>query len=203
MRKALQCLVLGALLAVSSTSATAQTSDTEAVIDLRRETMLALWERLDRLSAFVTRAGTENSTSDDAIVLEREGRDPRELYALVHGVEAIRDARDISELLNHVRELWPFHTNRGWYGETNAESVIWMIPDTFQRYFQNAKTAAAELVAALDDDDIETTQRSICTLSKACGTCHAVFRRVAHRDLMLEGRGWTGNYAVCRNIVRR
>lgn len=193
-----------ALAAAAPVGAQAQldTEDSGSVIELRRETMAALWERLDRLSAFVTRASVTSGAGGDAIVLERQGMDPRETYALVHGTEAESDARDIAELLAHARGLWPYHTNRAWYGETNAEPVIWTIQDAFERYFDETETAADGLVEALAAGGPEASQRAVCVLSRSCGRCHSVFRRVAHRDLMLEGRGWTGNYAACRDIVR-
>lgn len=203
MRRLLVPVMLAATLAVPATApAQLDTEDADSVIELRRETMAALWERLDRLSAFVTRAEPAGGSGGDAIVLERQGMDPREVYALVHGTEAERDARDIADLLSHARQLWPYHTNRAWYGETNAEPVIWVVPNAFERYFDESESAAESLVEALAEGRQEPSQRAVCLLSQACGRCHSVFRRVAHQDLMLEGRGWTGNYATCREIIR-
>ncbi len=182
-------------------TATAQAADPGGEeIDLRRETMAAMWQRLDRLSALITESTADVSATGEQIIVQPEQMTPTEVYALVHGTEPSTDARDISDLLEHVRTLWSPGSNRGWHGSTRAEPVIWVLPAVFQRYFDDTISASDGLVTALSGDDGPAAQRAVCELSKTCGRCHAIFRRVTHGDLKVEGNGWTGNYAACRAL---
>ena len=182
-------------------SATAQAPDPGGEeIDLRRESMAAMWQRLDRLSALITESTADVSATGEQVIVQPDRMTPTEVYALVHGTEPSTDARDISDLLGHVRTLWSPGSNRGWHGSTRAEPVIWVLPAVFQRYFDDTISASDALVAALSGDDGPAAQRAVCKLSRTCGRCHSIFRRVTHGDLKVEGNGWTGNYATCRGL---
>ena len=191
-------LVLAATVPETATAQTAASGS--ETIDLRRESMAAMWQRLDRLSALITESRADVSATGEQIIVQPEQMSPTEVYALVHGTEPSTDARDISDLLDHVRTLWPSNTNRGWHGTTRAEPVIWVLPGVFQRYFDDTINASVSLVEALSSDDGPAAQRSVCELSRTCGRCHSIFRRVTHGDLKVEGNGWTGNYAACRGL---
>ena len=191
-------LVLAATVPETATAQTAASGS--ETIDLRRESMAAMWQRLDRLSALITESRADVSATGEQIIVQPEQMSPTEVYALVHGTEPSTDARDISDLLDHVRTLWPSNTNRGWHGATRAEPVIWVLPGVFQRYFDDTINASVSLVEALSSDDGPAAQRSVCELSRTCGRCHSIFRRVTHGDLKVEGNGWTGNYAACRAL---
>ena len=45
-----------------------------------------------------------------------------------------------------------------------------------------------------DNDDIDDTSLAMCNLGKACGTCHANFRRLLTSQLANEVSGWSGQY---------
>lgn len=194
---------LALVLAVAATApAAAQTADPAVEeIDLRRETMAAMWQRLDRLSALIAESTADVGAAGEQVIVQPDRMTPSEVYALVHGTEPSTDARDISDLLDHVRALWAPGTNRGWHGSTRAEPVIWVLPAVFQRYFDDTIGASDALVTALSGDDGPAAQRAVCELSRTCGRCHSIFRRVTHGDLKVEGNGWTGNYAACRGLA--
>ena len=192
-------LVLAATVPETATAQTAAAGS--ETIDLRRESMAAMWQRLDRLSALITESRADVSATGEQIIVQPEQMSPTEVYALVHGTEPSTDARDIADLLDHVRTLWPSNTNRGWHGATRAEPVIWVLPGVFQRYFDDTINASVSLVEALSGDDGPAAQRAVCELSHTCGRCHSIFRRVTHGDLKVEGNGWTGNYAACRGLT--
>ena len=44
------------------------------------------------------------------------------------------------------------------------------------------------------EDDIDKTALAMCSLGKACGTCHASFRRLLTSQLANEVNGWSGKY---------
>ncbi len=188
---------------VPASFAEAQTADRGSeVIDLRRDSMAAMWQRLDRLSALITETTTDVDETGEQLIVQPGQMTPTEVYALVHGTEPSTDARDISDLLQHVRSLWSPNSNQAWQGTTRAEPVIWVLPSVFQRYFDDTVNASDRLVAALTNDEVGAAQRAVCELSLACGQCHSIFRRVTHSDLKVEGNGWTGNYASCRALPR-
>ena len=199
MRKVGCTALVMAFALLAAPSAMAQgTGAGQDTIELRRETMAAMWQRLDRLSALITESRADMGDEGGQVIVQPGQMSPTEVYALVHGTEPATDARDISDLLGHVRTLWPSNTNRGWHGVTRAEPVIWVLPSVFQRYFDDTVSAADGLVEALSSDDGPAAQRSVCELSQTCGRCHSIFRRVTHGDLKVEGNGWTGNYASCK-----
>ncbi len=172
----------------------------EDVIELRREAMAAMWERVDRLSALITDSAAGVAEDGEQVIIQPGQMSPADVYALVHGTEPSTDARDISELLRSVQTLWPSHSNLGWHGTTRAEPVIWVLPSVFDRYFHDTIDASESLVEALSANDGAAAQRAVCRLSHTCGRCHSIFRRVTHGDLKVEGNGWTGDYAACRDL---
>ena len=44
------------------------------------------------------------------------------------------------------------------------------------------------------EDNIDDTVIAMCNLGKACGTCHANFRRLLTSQLANEVSGWSGQY---------
>ncbi len=192
--------VLALATTVPSVSA-AQTGDPSGdVIELRRETMAAMWQRLDRLSALIADSAPGIGAGGAQILVQPEQMTPSDVYALVHGTEPSADARDIADLLDYVQTLWPPRSNVGWRGTTRAEPVIWVLPAVFDRYFRDTTRASRSLVEALSANDGAAAQHAVCRLSRACGRCHSIFRRVTHGDLKVEGNGWTGDYAACRDL---
>ena len=47
---------------------------------------------------------------------------------------------------------------------------------------------------ALNKDNIKSTELALCNLGKACGSCHANFRRLLTSQLANEVSGWSGQY---------
>ena len=160
--------------------------------------MQAMWERLDRLSTLIARPGDIIATSDgSSIVIGNSETRTTETYALIQGREASQDATEIANYLKQVKDFWPENTSNAHIKSTSAETLVWLIPDAFKRYYMDAVIASENLEISLTEDDSEKIRRSVCMVSLSCGRCHAAFRKVRYDNLRKEGRGWTGNYASC------
>ena len=173
-------------------------SDNETIVEIRQQTMQAIWQRLDRLSALIARPGDVIASSDgNSIVIGNKETQSTETYALIHGREAIQDASEISNFLKQVKDFWPDNTSDAHIKHTSAETLVWLIPDAFKRYYTDAVIASENLELSLSSEDDEKIRRSVCMLALSCGRCHAAFRKVRYSNLRKEGRGWTGSYESC------
>ena len=81
-------------------------SENETTVEIRQQTMQAIWQRLDRLSALIARPGDVIASSDgNSIVIGNRETQSTETYALIHGREAIQDASEIVNFLKQVKDL--------------------------------------------------------------------------------------------------
>ncbi len=146
--------------------------DTIETIDIRKTAMQNLWERIKRLSPYVE--------------LKEKVEYDKEL--------AVTDAQEVLNLLEQTRNLWPLNSNISGKGFTNATPAIWVLPDYFGKLYSTAEKSAYTLKESIVNDDIESTVEAMCNLGKACGTCHANFRRLLTSQLANEVSGWSGQY---------
>ena len=146
--------------------------DTIETIDIRKTAMQNLWERIKRLSPYVE--------------LKEKVEYDKEL--------AVTDAQEVLNLLEQTRNLWPLNSNISGKGFTNATPAIWVLPDYFGKLYSTAEKSAYTLKESIVNDDIESTVAAMCNLGKACGTCHANFRRLLTSQLANEVSGWSGQY---------
>ena len=107
---------------------------------------------------------------------------------------AINDAKEIVTLLEKTKSLWSEESNLSPKGFTNATPAVWALPDYFTRLYSNAEQSALSLKNAITEDDLDDTVIAMCNLGKACGTCHANFRRLLTSQLANEVSGWSGKY---------
>ena len=107
---------------------------------------------------------------------------------------AATDAEEILKLLEKTKKLWPDGSNLSGKGFTNATPAVWALPDYFGKLYSTAEYSASSLKKAIVNDDIEETAIAMCNLGKACGTCHASFRRLLTSQLANEVSGWSGKY---------
>ncbi len=180
-------------------SVQANSQEGDSIVDIRQQAMQAIWERLDRLSTLIARPGDIIATSDGSSIVigSNEETSTAETYALVQGREALQDASEITDLLKQVKDFWPENTSAAHIDYTSAETLVWLIPEAFKRYYMDAVFASENLEISLNNGDNEKIRRSVCMLSLSCGRCHAAFRKVRFDNLRKEGRGWTGSYASC------
>ena len=173
--------------------------DNESMVEVRQTAMQAMWSRLDRLSTLIAQPGDIVTSSDgSAIVIGSENKtEPTEYYTLIHGKEPKQDALEIYNLLSQVEKFWPYNTSIYHVKYTNAEQLVWLIPEAFERYYTDSVIASQNLNKAFISQDDSKIKRSVCMLALSCGRCHGAFRKVKFDNLRLEGRGWTGNYETC------
>ena len=145
---------------------------TKKTIEVRKTAMQALWLRIKRLSPYVE--------------LKEKVDYNKEL--------ASNDAKEILKLLEKTKNLWPTNSNLSGKGFTNATPAVWALPSYFGKLYSSAEYSAIELQKGIDEDDIDKTTLAMCNLGKACGTCHASFRRLLTSQLANEVNGWSGKY---------
>ena len=141
-------------------------------IEKRKTAMQTIWHRIKRLSPYVELKETVDYN--------------KEL--------ALKDAKEINELLEVSKNLWSENSNLSAKGFTNATPAVWALPDYFNKLYMSARTSANNLKLSIDEDDIDKTIVAMCNLGKACGTCHASFRRLLTSQLANEVSGWSGQY---------
>ncbi len=146
--------------------------DTLITIETRKTAMQGIWERVKRLSPYVELKEKVDYNKD----------------------LAINDAKEIVTLLEKTKSLWSEESNLSPKGFTNATPAVWALPDYFTRLYSNAEQSALSLKNAITEDDLDDTVIAMCNLGKACGTCHANFRRLLTSQLANEVSGWSGKY---------
>ena len=151
--------------------------DTLITIETRKTAMQGIWERVKRLSPYVELKEKVDYNKD----------------------LAANDAQEIVALLKKTKNLWPEKSNLSPKGFTNATPAVWVLPDYFNKLYFNAEKSALELNNAISEDNIDDTVVAMCNLGKACGTCHANFRRLLTNQLANEVSGWSGKYIkICQ-----
>ena len=146
--------------------------DTLITIETRKTAMQGIWERVKRLSPYVELKEKMDYSKD----------------------LATNDAQEIVTLLKKTRNLWSEKSNLSPKGFTNATPAVWALPDYFSKLYENAEQSALKLNNAISEDNIDDTVIAMCSLGKACGTCHANFRRLLTSQLANEVSGWSGKY---------
>ena len=141
-------------------------------IELRQAVMQGIWARVKRLAPFIE----VNNNLDYNEQLARQ------------------DAQDIKLLLEKSINLWPGTTNLSTRNLTNATPAIWAVEDYFNKLYKNALVSANELEKALNENDWDKVDISMCNLGNACGSCHASFRRLLTSQLANEASAWSGKY---------
>ena len=171
----------------------------QTMVDVRQQAMQAMWSRLNRLSTLIATPGETVTSSDGSTIVigNKNTTAPLETYALIHAKEAKQDALEVAKLLLQVEKFWPLHTNVSHVKSTDAERLVWIIPEAFNRYYTDALAASNNLNNSFDLNDASKIKRSVCMLALSCGRCHSAFRKVRFDNLKKEGRGWTGSYAAC------
>ena len=144
----------------------------QEAIEIRKTAMQALWLRVKRLAPYV-----ELNEQIDY------GKDIAE-----------QDAKEIQLLLKKTKSMWSTSSNLSGKGLTNANPSIWALPDYFEKLYNDAEQSANNLIYSIEKDNIEKTELAMCNLGKACGTCHANFRRLLTTQLANEVSGWSGQY---------
>jgi hypothetical protein len=194
-------LIAFSLFIISINISYADTSyeEKQTMVDVRQQAMQAMWSRLDRLSTLIAAPGDTVISSDGSTIVigTRNKTQPLETYALIHAKEAKQDAVEISNLLKQVANFWPFHTSTSHVDSTNAERLVWILPEAFDRYYTDSVEASNNLNNAFNLNDPSKIKRSVCMLALSCGKCHSAFRKVRFENLKKEGRGWTGSYTAC------
>ena len=142
------------------------------IIELRQASMQGIWARIKRLAPFID--------VDNNLDYSQE--------------LAIEDAKDIKLLLEKSKELWPRTTNPSTRNLTNATPAIWAVEEYFHKLYSKAEVAASNMEIALNNNDWEKVDLEMCNLGKACGTCHASFRRLLTSELANEASAWSGRY---------
>ena len=146
--------------------------ETLITIETRKTAMQGIWERVKRLSPYVE--------------LKEKVDYNKNL--------ATDDAQEIVTLLIKTKNLWSDESNLSSKGFTNATPAVWALPDYFSKLYSNAEQSALNLQSAISEDNIDDTVKAMCNLGKACGTCHANFRRLLTSQLANEVSGWSGQY---------
>ncbi|MBJ56716.1 MAG: hypothetical protein CMP24_00565 [Rickettsiales bacterium] len=148
------------------------------VIELRKSAMQGIWMRVKRLAPFI-------EFNED----------------IEYGPEiAKQDAKEIKILLSKTKNLWPDISNLSTKNLTNATPAIWVLPEYFDKLYNQAETSAMMLEESLNKDNLEAMDLAMCNLGNACGTCHAAFRRLLTSQLANEASAWSGRYIKnCKN----
>ena len=141
-------------------------------IQVRQAAMQELWMRIKRLSPYVELKEKIDYNKDIAD----------------------QDAEEIILLLEKTKDLWPSYTNLSAKSFTNATPAVWALPDYFEKLYSAAEVSAITLKETIANDDISGTEKAMCNLGNACGSCHANFRRLLTSQLANEVSGWSGQY---------
>ncbi|MAJ24191.1 MAG: hypothetical protein CMP36_01625 [Rickettsiales bacterium] len=141
-------------------------------IQIRQAAMQELWMRIKRLSPYVELKEKIDYNKDIAD----------------------QDAEEIILLLEKTKDLWPSYTNLSAKSFTNATPAVWALPDYFEKLYSAAEVSAITLKETISNDDIDGTEKAMCNLGNACGSCHANFRRLLTSQLASEVSGWSGQY---------
>ena len=160
------------ILSISIGMANSDFENAQETIEIRKTAMQALWIRVKRLAPYV-----ELNEQIDY------GKDIAE-----------QDAKEIQLLLRKTKSMWSNSSNLSGKGFTNANPSIWALPDYFKKLYNDAEQSANNLIYSIEKDNIEKTELAMCNLGKACGTCHANFRRLLTTQLANEVSGWSGQY---------
>ena len=142
------------------------------IIELRQYSMQGIWARVKRLAPYID--------LDSNLEYSQEF--------------ARQDAQDIKLLLEKSINLWPKSTDLSTKNLTNATPAIWAVEDYFQKLYENALISAENLETALNNNNWDKVDLEMCNLGKACGTCHASFRRLLTSQLANEASAWSGKY---------
>ena len=172
MRKIIKSLILLAIIYSFNHISASDFDETLITIETRKTAMQGIWERIKRLSPYVE--------------LKENVDYNKEL--------ATHDAQEIVTLLEKTKNLWSEKSNLSPKGFTNATPAVWALPDYFSKLYSNAESSALSLKNAISEDNIDDTVIAMCNLGKACGTCHASFRRLMTSQLANEVSGWSGQY---------
>ena len=172
MSKAIKILVLLSTLYSLNQISASDFEETLITIETRKTAMQGIWERVKRLSPYVE--------------LKEKVDYDKEL--------ATDDAQEIVILLEKTKNLWSDNSNLSPKGFTNATPAVWALPEYFNKLYSNAEQSALNLKNAISEDNIDDTVMAMCNLGKACGTCHANFRRLLTSQLANEVSGWSGQY---------
>ena len=172
MSKAIKILVLLSTLYSFNQISASDFEETLITIETRKTAMQGIWERVKRLSPYVE--------------LKEKVDYNKEL--------ATDDAQEIVILLEKTKNLWSDNSNLSPKGFTNATPAVWALPEYFNKLYSNAEQSALNLKNAISEDNIDDTVIAMCNLGKACGTCHANFRRLLTSQLANEVSGWSGQY---------
>ena len=172
MSKAIKILVLLSTLYSFNQISASDFEETLITIETRKTAMQGIWERVKRLSPYVE--------------LKEKVDYNKEL--------ATDDAQEIVILLEKTKNLWSDNSNLSPKGFTNATPAVWALPEYFNKLYSNAEQSALNLKSAISEDNIDDTVMAMCNLGKACGTCHANFRRLLTSQLANEVSGWSGQY---------
>ena len=172
MKLFIKIILLVCFLSPLNISFSSEFEDTLSTIEIRKSAMQNLWERIKRLSPYVE--------------LKEKVEYDKEL--------AVNDAQEVLNLLEQTKNLWPLNSNISGKGFTNATPAIWVLPNYFGKLYSSAEKSAFTLKESILNDDIDNTVVAMCNLGKACGTCHANFRRLLTSQLANEVSGWSGQY---------
>ena len=172
MRKVIKILILLSVLYSLNQVQASDFDEALITIETRKTAMQGIWERVKRLSPYVELKEKVDYNKD----------------------LASNDAQEIVALLSKTKSLWPEKSNMSPKGFTNATPAVWALPDYFSKLYSNAEQSALRLNNAISEDNIDDTVIAMCNLGKACGTCHANFRRLLTSQLANEVSGWSGKY---------
>ena len=138
----------------------------QTMVDVRQQAMQAMWTRLDRLSTLIALPGDSVTSSDGStIIIGNQNKvEPLETYSLIHAREAEQDGIEIYNLLSQVEDFWPRKTSVAHVKSTNAEKLVWIIPEAFDRYYTDSVHASKNLNKAFQDNNPENIKRSVCML---------------------------------------
>ena len=192
-------ILIATYIILSSINISLAEDEKQTMVDVRQQAMQAMWTRLERLATLIALPGDAVTTSDGStiIISNQNNLEPLETYSLIHAREAAQDGIEIADLLTQVENFWPRHTSIAHVKTTNAEKLVWIIPEAFERYYTDSVHASKNLNKAFSEKDPENIKRSVCMLALSCGRCHGAFRKVRFDILKKEGRGWTGSYSAC------
>ncbi len=177
MKLLIKILLLVCFLSPANVSLSSEFENTLETIEIRKTAMQSIWQRIKRLSPYVELKETVEYNKELALT----------------------DAEEVLNLLQQTKNLWPENSNISGKGFTNATPAIWVLPNYFEKLYSNAEKSADTLKVSISNDDIESTITAMCNLGKACGTCHANFRRLLTSQLANEVSGWSGQYIdICQ-----
>jgi cytochrome c556 len=165
-------IILLGLLFLSYSPNASEFEEAKDTIQIRKNAMQGLWLRIKRLSPYVELNEQVDYAKDIAE----------------------QDAKEIEMLLNRTKDMWSQTTNLSSKGYTNATPAVWALPEYVTDSKQKAEDSANKLRVSINKDNIKSTELAMCNLGKACGSCHANFRRLLTSQLANEVTGWSGKY---------